>query len=305
VKSNQKPTVPKPLDRRAGSPHQFKPVVAQLKTPVSAQNMKRPVAPPVYCPQPTPKVLQTKSSSPPISHARQAPRPTIAPAVHRPAAKKIVQAKTISNVQPKPVSRVIQRTPEEGENLRKLGLIWHGIAEQDKESKDKAKFFGHVREIQKKLGFRVYTVWHKHDPYVAGGKNKSYKKIVDALKGSADAGKTYADLYIAWATSPLSIAALPHELQELVIIVHIAEVGRGYLHAPEMLFSFMEKVSKEPDKAKRTLLWNSFKDQNVYAYTAKEDDEFKPDPMEMGDEVPGYEPPETRARKKSKVAAAS
>ena len=49
-----------PFNRRTG---QFQPVVAQLKTGVSAPNVKRPVAPPVYRPQPLPRVLQTKSSS--------------------------------------------------------------------------------------------------------------------------------------------------------------------------------------------------------------------------------------------------
>lgn len=39
---------------------QTKPAVAQLKTGVSAQSVKQPVAPPVYRPQPAPKVMQRK-----------------------------------------------------------------------------------------------------------------------------------------------------------------------------------------------------------------------------------------------------
>ncbi len=42
---------------------QTKPVVAQLKTGVSAQSVKQPVAPPVYRPQPAPKVMQRKLAS--------------------------------------------------------------------------------------------------------------------------------------------------------------------------------------------------------------------------------------------------
>ena len=45
---------------QAGSARQFKPVVAQLKTGISAQTIKHPVAPPVYRPQQVPRVLQTK-----------------------------------------------------------------------------------------------------------------------------------------------------------------------------------------------------------------------------------------------------
>lgn len=56
--------------------------VAQCKTPVSAQSSKRPVAPPVYRPQPVPKVLQRKSSTaPPVYRPNQLqaspPRPLL------------------------------------------------------------------------------------------------------------------------------------------------------------------------------------------------------------------------------------
>src|SRR5215510_3605899 len=76
----------------AGSTRQFKAVVAQLKTGVSVQSIKRPVAPPVYRPQPVPKVLQTKSSLPPRPHS--VPQQPIAPPVYRPEQKRITQLKT-------------------------------------------------------------------------------------------------------------------------------------------------------------------------------------------------------------------
>lgn len=62
----------KPLDRRVGSAQQFKPAVAQLKAPVSVQSSKPPVAPPVYRPQPLPRVLQAKMMVQPktVSQAR-------------------------------------------------------------------------------------------------------------------------------------------------------------------------------------------------------------------------------------------
>lgn len=117
--------VPQPFNLLAGSARQFKPVVAQLKTPVSAQSIKRPVEPPVYRPQPTPKVaqrkmatdagnrkppiappvyrpqvpkvLQTKSSSPSSPHVSQVPRRPITPPVYRPQPNKIVQPQAISS----------------------------------------------------------------------------------------------------------------------------------------------------------------------------------------------------------------
>lgn len=63
----------------------FKPVVAQLKT---AQNIKRPVAPPVYRPNPTPHAVQPKMANGSLN--RTLP---VAPAVYRPQARKIVQPK--------------------------------------------------------------------------------------------------------------------------------------------------------------------------------------------------------------------
>jgi len=78
---------------------QLKPVVAQLKTPMSAQSVKRPVAPPVYCPQPVPKVLQKKCSAtqPPVLQ----PQRTAAPQTRSP---QIVLGKGI-------IQRVIVKVP--------------------------------------------------------------------------------------------------------------------------------------------------------------------------------------------------
>ena len=82
-------------NRQAGAARQSKPAVAQLKTPISAQGIKRPVAPPVYRPQPLPKVLQTKSANTQSRNLAQAPSRPLAPPIHRPEVKKVVQPKTI------------------------------------------------------------------------------------------------------------------------------------------------------------------------------------------------------------------
>lgn len=112
--------IPQSFNRQTGHAHQPKPVVAQLKTGVSAQSVKSPVAPPAYRPQPTPRavqpqmahgrvnrtmavappvyrpqpvprVLQTKTSLTQSPHAGQAARQPVAPPVYRPETKKIVQ----------------------------------------------------------------------------------------------------------------------------------------------------------------------------------------------------------------------
>lgn len=88
--------IPQPFNRLPGHGPQVKPVVAQLMTTVSAQSVKRPVAPPAYRPQQAPKVLQTKSSSGKSPRADQPPRRPAAPPVYRPETRKTVQPKAIS-----------------------------------------------------------------------------------------------------------------------------------------------------------------------------------------------------------------
>jgi hypothetical protein len=111
-------------------PYRHVPTIAQLKTVaapakpvVSAQSVKRPVAPPVYRPQAgpnavlrktpvappvyrpqqTPKVLQKKSALTPIPQNGQARGHTpLAPPVYRPDAKKILQPKAIPLLQNRP-----------------------------------------------------------------------------------------------------------------------------------------------------------------------------------------------------------
>lgn len=80
-----------------------------------------PVAPPIYRPQPVPKVLQAKRTPGQSQPAGQAPRRPVAPPVYRPEAKKTVQPKTVlspqrSKTTPPPVYRpepkkVAQPTP--------------------------------------------------------------------------------------------------------------------------------------------------------------------------------------------------
>src|SRR5438132_1466088 len=121
--------IPQPFNRQAGHAPQPKPVVAQLKTGVIAQSVKRPIAPPVYNPQPRqkvaqaktpvalakaavltqgvkrpipppvyrpqqiPKVLQTKSASPQSSRSGQVLRRPVAPPASHPEQKRIAQLK--------------------------------------------------------------------------------------------------------------------------------------------------------------------------------------------------------------------
>ena len=81
----------------------------QTKTAVFAQSTRRPVAPPAFRPQATPKVMQPKMAN---SVANR--KPPVAPPVYRPGAKQLVQQKAGSQVHvgkaATPV-RVVQLSP--------------------------------------------------------------------------------------------------------------------------------------------------------------------------------------------------
>src|SRR6185503_3260138 len=87
---------------------------AQLKTAVTAQGFMRPIAPPVYRPQPLPKVLQTKKAVDYNPHAHQALRkPPVAPPVYRPQPTPAVLQRKAAVLQRIPAQQVAKsRTPE-------------------------------------------------------------------------------------------------------------------------------------------------------------------------------------------------
>jgi hypothetical protein len=81
--------MPQPFIRQAGNAPQIKPV-AQLKIAVSAQSVKRPVAPAAYRPQSKSLIAQAK-----MAHASQMKNYPLAPQVYRPqSVPKVLQTKT-------------------------------------------------------------------------------------------------------------------------------------------------------------------------------------------------------------------
>ena len=152
----------KPPTKKLPVVPRFKPVVLQPKTAVSAQSLKRPVSPPVYRPQPVPKVLQKKVNMGAPSHTQQSPRPLVGPPVYRPEAKKVLQPKTAAVVQrrtgpkappvyrPNSTPRVLQRKsatpdhlPYKVPNHRSVGVIQRVVINldpEDKAIKEAAKF---------------------------------------------------------------------------------------------------------------------------------------------------------------------
>jgi hypothetical protein len=113
---NKKPPaargIPLPFTQRNGPAHQFKPPVAQLKNAVSPL---RPVAPPVYRPQPVPRVLQTKKDHLRVVKAEFKASPSISkiarPVVQPKHASPMVTARTFPARAAGPVAHIHAHLP--------------------------------------------------------------------------------------------------------------------------------------------------------------------------------------------------
>lgn len=153
--------IPQPYNHTAGPVTQTKPVVAQLKTGVSAQSVKRPVVPPVYRPQPTPKVMQRKlanvaaNAAPPVALAvRSSPSPQwLKPAVS-------------------PFGGVVQRAKKKGEKKEPTPAELYAevgrIVAQYRMDKEYHRWFA----VGLRIGFPPPNLagFHASKPGKAGGK---------------------------------------------------------------------------------------------------------------------------------------
>jgi hypothetical protein len=245
------------------------------------------VGPPVYKPNNALVPLQARLAVSPAVHPMNRTLPnagtaqlpsarSVAPPAYRPVSARPIPANHLSPPRVL-IGWQIQQTPEESETMKLLGREWCSIAEKAKDHEDKIRFFEKTTEELGPFGFKCYTVWHKHDPYIGGGSNKNYVKIVRSLRGG-DQGQAKAQEYVNWATGTTKFEDVSDDLQELIVIVHVAEVGRGYLNAPEKTLAFMSTVCEAGNTGERKKLWDNFKNYLPFALTAKEDTDY--DPME-------------------------
>jgi hypothetical protein len=94
----KKPPVPPPVYRPQPVPKVLQTKSAVAHQPVH-QTRSAPIAPSAYRPQPVPKVLQTKVASGQPLHAGHSPRKPVAPPVYRPEPKRVVQPKMTATAQ--------------------------------------------------------------------------------------------------------------------------------------------------------------------------------------------------------------
>ncbi len=100
------------------------PKVLQAKTP-NGQPARSPAAPPIYRPQPVPKVLQPKAANAFQTGAGQTPRRPAAPPVYRPEAKKIVQPKMAAPSRKPPAAPPVYKPEAKKIVQPKMGVATH------------------------------------------------------------------------------------------------------------------------------------------------------------------------------------
>jgi hypothetical protein len=81
------------------------------------------------------------------------------------------------------------------------------------------------------LGFKLGRGWMNYDPVIRrlNGRASSYADMAAWAARQRDGGRSAAQALLDWATDDSTgLLSLPAELQDLAIITHLAEVGRGY-----------------------------------------------------------------------------
>ena len=155
-------------------------------------------------------------------------------------------------------------------NLKMIGNSWQLMMKNEGGGKlsvsEEAKKII-AKALLEVCGFKVYTVWQKNDPFVvkAGSRGLAYKTIMHA------AIKDDAKQFGNWMDGSCDFDSLSHAMQNLAVITHVAEVGRGYGQSElNKLRKLMTDIVAGDDS------WANFKERYNAAYTAKEDTDYDP-----------------------------
>lgn len=207
-----KTPVAPPVYRPQPTPKVLQLKKAQPTTATTAAVRKQPVAPPVYRPQPTPKVLQRKTAAPP-------------PAYRPPATPKVLQKKTDRTAAPARVSPPRVLPANSGviqpmiaildDNLNDIH-IWHQVFNMlKKHPEEDVEVLEHVKEI--KPGDRLAIVGHGNE-----------KKV----------GRWYSPNILA---NQLSKVKLPENLKRIELLACRSGVGDDNSFAAELSRQMMKK----------------------------------------------------------------
>lgn len=119
---------------------------------------------------------------------------------------------------------------KEAEALIIWGRFWHGHVWIGNDTTKRDELITHVNSNLNAIGFKLGRGWQNYDPVIRRkGRPSSYLQIATWAHSQKNNGKDVAQLFLDWATGDkLTLKDLPIQLQDLAIITHLAEVGRGY-----------------------------------------------------------------------------
>lgn len=119
----------------------------------------------------------------------------------------------------------------EAEVLIQWGRLWCGHMWIGDNAQKRDELIQAINGQLNSIGFSIGRGWQNYDPVVrkATGRPTSYAQLVAWANRQPDGGRAAAQLFLNWATDDTTeLFHLPLELQDMAIITHFAEVGRGY-----------------------------------------------------------------------------
>ncbi|MGQ0597015.1 hypothetical protein [Aquabacterium sp.] len=134
---------------------------------------------------------------------------------------------------------------QEAEALITWGRFWNGYVWIQDDTAKRDELIGHVNKNLNAIGFKLGKGWQNYDPVIRRkGKPSSYLQIATWANSKDDKGKAMAQLFLDWATGDKAMLKdLPVQLQDLAIITHLAEVGRGYASSLDLeLYPWLKAI---------------------------------------------------------------
>ena len=130
--------------------------------------------------------------------------------------------------------------------LIQWGRLWHSHMWIGDDEARRDELITHINGQLNSLGFKLGRGWMNYDPVIRriGGTASSYAQIASWASLQVDGGRSAARTLLNWATDDTTgLLDLPVELQDLAIITHLAEVGRGYQSALEgQLYPLLQAI---------------------------------------------------------------
>lgn len=130
-------------------------------------------------------------------------------------------------------------TIEQLKGVGKIWLVWVKI--QDSDPNDVIEIF---EQLKGKLNVKLGRGWQKYDPVIRRGKPRSYKTLFQELdKNSRASALELIEYFKQGIPEDASISPVI----ELILILCVCEVGRGYGQAPDNMLVYANHLVKNPD----------------------------------------------------------